>query len=594
MAEKRSKRINMRGEGGLLSVYVPLFKGERNTIILVAIVSSIGGASEAVLLVLVAKLAFAIGGQGNLAGGLGPISNIRVTTGTLFLAALLFSFLRTGSQVWTAHLAASISARRTVLLRSGTFGDYMRASWAKQSSLDEAAVQDLLLRFTARMVGAISMAAVGLATVFAFFALLVSAIIVDPLSAVLVIGTGSVLFFALRPLSARAKRYSTLQAQMGRNYAERSMEAIGLSLEVRAFGVNDEVARRLDVATRAEARPIYQTEMLSRLVTCVYQFSAISIVLLGLLAVDTFLNRPLAALGAIVIILVRSLNQASALQGVYHSLVEAAGYGEQLLVARADFRGSVPPDGSVTPPDHPKLRFDHVTYRYGDAGAALDDVSFVINPGEAVGLIGPSGSGKSTLIQVLLRLREPTSGRFLLDDVDSATVDSPDWFKEIAFVPQDSRVMNATVAENIRFFRTGLTDDQVISAAKRAHVHDEIMAMPEGYETLLGTRGGSLSGGQRQRVSIARALATNPQILVLDEPTSALDMHSESLVHQTFTQLQGDVTLVVIAHRLSTLRTCDRIMVLGEGRLQAFGSRAELEADNAFYRDAIALSKLRS
>jgi len=594
MAEKVSKRIKIRGEGGLLSIYGPLFEGERNVIILLGVVSSIGGASEAALLVIVAKLAFAIGGQGNQAGSLGPITDIRVTTATLFWFALVFSLLRTGAQVWSAHLAASIAARRTVLLRSGTFGDYMRASWAKQSSLDEAAVQDLLLRFTAKMVGAISMAALGLATVFAFFALLVSAIIVDPLSAVLVIATGSVLFFGLRPLSARAKRYSTLQAQMGRNYAERSMEAIGLSLEVRAFGVNDEVARRLDLATRAEARPIYQTEMLSRLVTCVYQFSAISIVLLGLLAVDTFLDRPLAALGAIVIILVRSLNQASALQGVYHALVEAAGYGEQLLVARADFRDSVPADGSVAPPDHPRLRFDHVSYHYGDAAAALDDVSFVINPGEAVGLIGPSGSGKSTLIQVLLRLREPTAGRFLLDEVDSAKVDSHDWFKDIAFVPQDSRVMNATVAENIRFFRGGLTDEEVVSAAKRAHVHDEIMAMPEGYETVLGTRGGSLSGGQRQRVSIARALATNPQILVLDEPTSALDMHSESLVHQTFTQLQGDVTLVVIAHRLSTLRTCDRIMVLGEGRLQAFGSRAELEADNAFYRDAIALSKLRS
>jgi ABC-type multidrug transport system fused ATPase/permease subunit len=118
--------------------------------------------------------------------------------------------------------------------------------------------------------------------------------------------------------------------------------------------------------------------------------------------------------------------------------------------------------------------------------------------------------------------------------------------------------------------------------------------MPDGYETVLGSRGGALSGGQRQRVAIARALVLRPSLMVLDEPTSALDMRSESLVHETFTQLKGDVTLFVIAHRLSTLNTCDRIMVMGEGRLQAFGSREELDRDNAFYRDALELSRIRS
>ena len=134
----------------------------------------------------------------------------------------------------------------------------------------------------------------------------------------------------------------------------------------------------------------------------------------------------------------------------------------------------------------------------------------------------------------------------------------------------------------------------MIEAAKRAHVHDEITAMPDGYQTELGSRGGSLSGGQRQRVAIARALATRPQLLVLDEPTSALDMRSESLVHETLTALQGSVTMLIIAHRLSTLNTCDRIMVFDQGVMQSFGERAELESGNEFYREALALSKLRS
>ncbi|MEZ5179680.1 MAG: ABC transporter ATP-binding protein [Acidimicrobiales bacterium] len=221
-------------------------------------------------------------------------------------------------------------------------------------------------------------------------------------------------------------------------------------------------------------------------------------------------------------------------------------------------------------------------------------MSFNIHHGEAVGVIGPSGSGKSTLIQLVLRLRQPSTGRYLVGGVDAGELRDKDWFERVAFVPQDCQTVSDDVMENIRFFRPWISDEDVISAAKRAHVHEEILAMPDGYRTDLGSRGGGLSGGQRQRVAIARALAGNPQLLVLDEPTSALDMRSESLVHETLTELQGSVTMLIIAHRLSTLKTCDRIIVMGSGRLQAFGERSQLEADNAFYREAIALSKLRS
>ncbi|MFN7149503.1 MAG: ATP-binding cassette domain-containing protein, partial [Microthrixaceae bacterium] len=240
------------------------------------------------------------------------------------------------------------------------------------------------------------------------------------------------------------------------------------------------------------------------------------------------------------------------------------------------------------------IRFQDVSYSYDGRVDALSGVSFDVAVGEAVGLIGPSGSGKSTLIQMLLRLRHPATGTYLVDGVDVAEIDEDSWFSQIAFVPQDSRVFDDTIAENIRFFRDGVSRADIEAAARRAHVHDEIVAMPDGYDTVLGSRGGSLSGGQRQRVAIARALVTDPSMLVLDEPTSALDMRSESLVHETLSELKGSVTLFVIAHRLSTLNTCDRIMVMGDGRLQAFGDRSALEADNDFYREALRLSAIRS
>ncbi|MGN6693291.1 MAG: ATP-binding cassette domain-containing protein, partial [Aquihabitans sp.] len=295
------------------------------------------------------------------------------------------------------------------------------------------------------------------------------------------------------------------------------------------------------------------------------------------------------------IILVRSMNMASSVQTTYHSAAETAPFATGLMEQRARFRASAPVRGDASPPEHSSLEFRNVSYRYAPtAELALDSVSFEVNDGEAVGVIGPSGSGKSTLIQMVLRLREPTDGEYLIGGVPSTSIDDEAWFRRVAFVPQDCRLVNDDVMENIRFFRPEIPDEAVIEAAKRAHVHDEIMAMPDGYRTHLGSRGGSLSGGQRQRVAIARALATRPRLLVLDEPTSALDMRSESLVHETLTGLQGSVTMLIIAHRLSTLKTCDRIMVFEGGHLQSFGERGELEHGNQFYREAIALSKLRS
>jgi ATP-binding cassette subfamily B protein len=599
-ATTRRQKGKVAGEAGLIKVYRRYFAGEGRSLFAQAVSAFIVGISEAALLVMVAQLAFTISGKSSQIEGLGPINDLKLSTGTMFLVATALAMVRFTFQALGAHLLAALTARRTVDLRSEVYADYALASWNVQSEIDEAAVQDLLLRYVGRIVGAVAQVANTFSVGFSLIALLLSAIVIDPISAVLVVVIGGILFVGLRPLSVLAKKYATLQVAAGRKFVQTSLEAIGLSLEIRAFGVNRPVAKRLDEATRAELKPIYYGKLLGGLVTSVYQLAAVAIVLGGLYVVYEFIDRPLASLSAIVIILVRAMNQASTVQGTYHSTTETAPFAVLLEEQRQVFRDSIPASGTVVPPPRSAIEFEHVSYRYGKEGSeeehnlALDDVSFRVEPGQAIGIIGPSGSGKSTLIQLILRLREPQVGRYVIGGVDTADLDEDAWFGQVAFVPQDCRVLSGTILDNIRFYREALTDEDCIEAAKAAHVHDEIEAMPEGYATLLGRRGTGLSGGQRQRVAIARALASKPDILVLDEPTSALDMRSEALVHETLTELQGRVTLLIIAHRLSTLKTCDRIMVFGEGKLQAFGSRAELETQNAFYRDAIALSKLRS
>jgi ATP-binding cassette subfamily B protein len=586
------------GDRGLVATYRPYFARRFPALGVMAGASFASGAVESVILVMVANVALTIGGKPGagegIAANLGPLDALDLSVETSLLLALGFGIVRLACQLVSARIAARISADLIAEIRSGTFRDYAAASWAEQSRRREADVQDLLVRHVARASGGVSMIARVISTGFLVLALLFSAVAVDPLSAVLLVVTGGGLFVVIRPLTHKAKALSRIQLQAGRDYAARSLEALGLSQEIRAFGVNEQVIDRLDESIAAEVAPSRRAMVLREFVTAAYQMVTILLLLGGLYAVHRFVDRPLASLGAIVVILVRALNQTAMLQSYYHQLMEAGPYIDRLEAERAALRAQVPRSGSefVDKPD--TLRFDHVSYAYDESRPAVEDLDFTVHRGEAIGIIGPSGSGKSTLIQLLLRLRQPDRGRYLLDDIDAAEIDDESWFSQIAFVPQDSRLINDTIAANIAFFRPDVSRDGVVSAARRAHIHDEILALPDGYDTDIGSRGGALSGGQRQRVCIARALVRQPSILVLDEPTSALDMRSEALVHETFTAIKGDVTIFVIAHRLSTLNTCDRIMVMNEGRIQAFGARESLERDSEFYRDALALSHIRT
>jgi subfamily B ATP-binding cassette protein HlyB/CyaB len=223
------------------------------------------------------------------------------------------------------------------------------------------------------------------------------------------------------------------------------------------------------------------------------------------------------------------------------------------------------------------VRFEHVRFRHRvDGPAVLEDVSLAVRPGEVIGIVGSSGSGKSTLVKLLQRLYVPEAGRVLVDGVDIAMID-PTWLRrQIGVVLQDNLLLNATVRENIALADPGMPADAVIGAARLAGAHDFILALPEGYDTMVGERGASLSGGQRQRIAIARALATRPRILIFDEASSALDYESERIVQQNLRRICQGRTVFIIAHRLSAVRHADRIITLEHGRLVEQGTHEEL------------------
>ncbi len=233
---------------------------------------------------------------------------------------------------------------------------------------------------------------------------------------------------------------------------------------------------------------------------------------------------------------------------------------------------------------HGQIVFDHVKFNYEGAEPLFDNTAVTIEPGQKVGLVGYSGGGKTTFVNLILRLYDVTNGRVLIDGHDIKQVTQDSLRANIGMIPQDPSLFHRSLMENIRYGKIDASDEEVIEASKRAHAHEFIEKLSNGYESLVGERGVKLSGGQRQRIAIARAILKNAPILILDEATSQLDSVTENFIQKSLKELMAGKTTIVIAHRLSTLLHMDRILVFDAGEIVADGTHGELLAKNSLYK----------
>jgi ABC-type multidrug transport system fused ATPase/permease subunit len=259
----------------------------------------------------------------------------------------------------------------------------------------------------------------------------------------------------------------------------------------------------------------------------------------------------------------------------------------EVLETNATVRNA--PDAIEAPALQGEIRFERVTFGYSPGEPVLQDLSFTAKPGRMVALVGSSGTGKSTVANLLLRFFDPWEGRILIDGHDIRRLTLESLRSQMSVVLQEPLLFRRTVRENIAYGKPGASVEEIVEAAKAAQADDFIMALPDGYDTVLDERGTNLSGGQRQRIALARAILINAPILILDEPLTGLDAITEARLNEALTRLMQGKTTFIIAHRFSTVLKADLILVIEEGRVVEQGTHAELMSQSSLYRHLYAV-----
>ncbi len=551
--------------------------------------SLLTGLTESAILGILTQVATAlVGSTTRVHIDAGPFHGT-ATIGALIAVAFGLALLRLGLQVVVSWVPPRLAADTQARLRTGLFDAFTEASWGVQSRDREGHLQELLTDQVATVAQGVLYLAMGLAAGLIFAVLVISAFVLNVVAAFAVLVAAVALFFLMRPLSSVGSRHATELSAAQMDYASGIGESVRLAVEVEAFGVVGVQRKRFARFVDGIRRPYFQTQFLVRLGPSLYQ-SFVYVFLaagLGLLAVIN--AHHIALLGAVILLLIRAGIYGQEVQANYQGLLQTLPYVDRVQSAVERYASSARPVREGTLRSIRTLAFDEVSFGYEPGQPVLRDIAFEIASGEAIGIIGPSGAGKSTLVQILLGLRTQTSGRYVINGTPADQFDRKDWHRLVAYVPQNPQLLHATVTENIRFLRD-IDDEAVRHAARLAGIDNEIMAWPDGYETVVGPRANAISGGQQQRICLARALAARPQMLVLDEPTSALDPHSELLIRESLHGLRHELTLFVVAHRLSTLDLCERIMVILDGRLEAFGTPESLQGTNIYYRSAMQIA----
>jgi ATP-binding cassette, subfamily B, bacterial len=541
------------------------------------LLSSLAAVSQATLLLAISEVVVSgIAGKHSIDISFLPrFSPDRAIAASVVALVLVFC-----TSISTTLLMTGIGFQTNTTTRTRIVAGFFGADWSLQSNERLGSLQQIIMLNGTAPAGVIGSLASGLQSLLMVCTLLGVSLALNPVAAGFVLVLGVVVLLLLRPVNLRSKRANRELSRIVRTMATQVTEYTRLARDFRLFGVEGRVIAQLRGLIQEAGRKVRYTNRLSNVAPTLYQTFAFGIIIAGIAFLAGSSRSGLEKDGAVLILVLRSVGYGQGLQNSIQGLRFNQGLLEDLVSNLRRFDSSRFSKGEATPETF-EVDFDSVDYSYDGVSLALSGINMHIPHGKIVGLLGPSGSGKTTISQIVLGLREPTSGRATIGGEDAAAIFKGDAHSTVALVPQEPVLLQGSISHNIKFLRD-FDDEQIIAASKLGHLHEDVERMPAGYETLVGEGGGALSGGQKQRLAIARALIGSPKLIVLDEPTSAVDGRTEKLIRQTLSELRGHVTVMIISHRIETTAQCDLLLVLANGKIADYGERDDVLAGAAY------------
>lgn len=563
-----------------------LFREQPLRITLLVVALGVAGLLEGVAIASLVPLLDLLGGSSGDTGAIGQVARnfiealgLPLTLGTVLGFVLLVLIVQQAVVLGEQKLSFGSVFRFEAALRRDLYRAVFEASWPFFYSERSGALVTALTQEAQRAGMAYTYLAqlAGITIVLSVY--LTLAFTLSWQMTLLVVVVALVVATLLRRRVRAGTRFGSEITDANAELQSEALENVGGAKLIKGTSSEKQATDRFERFVDQLAMRQYRAKMNAAWIKVLSDAIGLTVVLGGVYMAVTRFGMPLSKLVVFLLIFYRVSPRLTNAQVLFNSFLQYLPALDRIdeIVGRArELREPV--GGTALEGFERGVRFENVGFAYEDGRQVLAGVTLEVERGRTTAVVGPSGSGKTTVIDLLMRLLLPQSGDVVVDGVSMSELDASAWRRRIGYVAQDAVLFHTTVADNIALTSPGVPRERIVAAAKAAAAHEFIEAMPEGYDTVIGDRGMRLSGGQRQRLALARALARDPEILILDEATSALDAESEARILEAIDALPDDVTVLVVTHRLSTVKGADRIYVLEAGRVVESGSFDELAA----------------